>query len=106
LGKNASQEDQQKCFFMNTHGLMKCKLILANVEGYDTGTIWEMGAAYAYNRPVIIYSPNPDRKLNVMLAQGAKGYLAGWGAIDNFLSPTPERTFNWGVAENWKGEIF
>ena len=106
LKKDSTPEEHKRCFFMNNHGLKYCRLILANVEGLDTGTIWEIGAAYAYNRPVVIYSPNPDRKLNVMLAQGARGFLAGWDAIEKFLLPQEDRTFNWDAAVRWEGEVF
>ena len=105
LTKQSTREEHQRFFFLNNHGLKKCKLILANVEGYDTGTIWEMGAAYAYNRPVVIYSPNPDRKLNVMLAQGAIGFLAGWEQVSAFLTPVHGR-FSWEVAKPWDKEVF
>lgn len=106
LTKTSTKEDQERCFFLNNHGLRYCRLILANVEGLDTGTLWEMGAAYAYGRPVIIYSPNPERKLNVMLAQGAQGFLAGWDKVEQFLLPQDDRSFNWEVAEPWAREVF
>lgn len=111
LPKNSTKEEQARAFFLNVHGLRKCRLILANVEGYDTGTLWEMGAAYAYDTPVVIYSPNPDRKLNVMLAQGSKGFLAGWEAIEKFLIPQAANEkrnyhFDWEVATPWKSEVF
>lgn len=98
--------DQRRAFQLNVVGLKLCKLILANVEGLDTGTIWEMGAAYAFHRPVAIYSSNPDRKLNVMLAQGASGFLAGWSKVEAFLQPDQERDFCWGEVEPWTREIF
>lgn len=106
LKKDSTKEEQARCFFMNVHGLKKCKLVLANVEGYDTGTLWEMGAAYMAGTPLVIYSPNPDRKLNVMLAQGSQGFLAGWDAIENFLLPQEARTFNWDAVKRWDGEVF
>jgi nucleoside 2-deoxyribosyltransferase len=106
LKKDSPIEEQRRCFFMNNRGLKKCKLIFANVEGLDTGTLWEMGAAYAYNRPVVIYSPNPARKLNVMLAQGAVGYVAGWDAIEHFLRPTLQHTFDWSIPKVWDKEVF
>jgi nucleoside 2-deoxyribosyltransferase len=108
LTKDSTKEDHKRCFFLNNHGLKCCRLILANVEGLDTGTIWEMGAAYAYGKQVVVYSPNPDRKLNVMLAQGAQGFLAGWDEIESFLTPptTTERDFNWEAVKSWVGEVF
>lgn len=111
LTKESTKSDIERCFFLNNHGLRKCRLILANVEGFDTGTLWEMGAAFAYGTPVVIYSPNPDRKLNVMLAQGSQGFLAGWEAIEEFFKPqTADHMrnfhFNWEVAKPWNSEVF
>ncbi len=106
LTKESTKDDHRRCFFMNNHGLQRCKLVLANVEGYDTGTLWEMGAAYAYDTPVVIYSPNPDRKLNLMLAQGCRGFLAGWDAIERFLLPQEDRTLNWDALGEFTGEVF
>ena len=105
--KESSMEMRRQAFFMNVHSIRTCRLVLANVEGLDTGTIWEMGAAYAYNRKVVVYSPDPQRKLNLMLAQGADGFLAGWEAIGNFLRPVSENNFNWAVMEaKWTKEVF
>ena len=107
ITKDSSKEDWKRTFFMNVYAIRNCRLVLANVEGLDTGTTWEMGAAYAYGRKVAIYSPNPQRKLNLMLAQGADGFLAGWEAIERFLIPEAERSFTWEAMEvSWNKEVF
>ena len=106
LTPQSTHEDRARCFFMNNRVIMHCRLVLANVEGYDTGTLWEMGAAFAYNTRVVAYSVNPERKLNVMLAQGCVGFLAGWEAIKNFLTPPSHDELNWKVATPWTKEVF
>lgn len=106
LNPKSPKSEQERAFFLNVHGIKYCRLVLANVEGLDTGTVWEMGAAYMANKPVIIYSPRPDRKLNVMLAQGAQGFLAGWEAIEAFLTPRASQEFNWEVPQKWQAEVF
>ena len=106
LNPKSSIVDQKRAFFMNIHGIKTCKLILANVEGLDTGTVWEMGAAFMANRPLVIYSRNPDRKLNVMLAQGSTGFIAGDEAIEKFLSPKMKPHFDWSVPQPWLKEVF
>lgn len=105
LNKDSTPEDHRRCFTINNMGLRKCKLIIANVEGYDTGTLWEMGAAYAYGTPLVIYSPNPQRRLNVMLSQSCEGFLAGWEKVEQFLTPK-NTTFTWDALEKWNKEVF
>jgi len=41
----------------------------------DIGTIWEMGVAYELSKPVIAFSPNKLRKLNVMLLHSCRGFV-------------------------------
>ena len=103
----SSLEERRRTFFMNVHAIRNARLVLANVEGFDTGTIWEMGGSYFCNRKTVIYSPNPQRKLNLMLVQGADGFLAGWDAIEAFLTPKDEKNFCWGAADSsWEKEVF
>lgn len=43
----------------------------------DTGTVWEMGAAFALQRPVIMYTQRPrTAKLNIMLTESCRGMVA------------------------------
>jgi hypothetical protein len=39
-------------------GLESCRFLLACLDGYDPGTIFEIGYAHARKIPVLIYSPN------------------------------------------------
>ena len=103
----STKDEMRRTFFMNVHAIRNARLVLANVEGLDTGTIWEMGGSYFCNRKTVIYSVNPQRKLNLMLAQGADGFLAGWDAIEKFLAPKEEKTFDWSAADKtWEKEVF
>ena len=113
---NATNEQRVKSFSMNVEGVKNCRIVLANIEGLDTGTIWEMGAAYAFGTPVIAYSLNSSRKLNLMLAQSCEGFLAGMEVVQIFLRGQPsklsldwinecDRPFNWEVVQKWNQPI-
>ena len=114
LKPDASEEQRSRVFQSNVAHVRGCRLVLANIEGRDTGTLWEMGAAYGFGTPVVAYSPDPSRKLNVMLAYGVRGYLAGWDAVRSFLNgrgmekigPEQVPNLNWGAAQAWQGKIF
>lgn len=107
---------RRHAFTMNVLAIKEVRLVLANIEGLDSGTIWEMGAAYAYGTPVVAYSPDPTRELNLMLAMGVSGYLAGLHLVDSFLEarsveaipgiPESYPDFNWEVVKPWHAEVF
>lgn len=81
--------------------------VLAVIDDYDPGVIWEMGYAYAKDRPMLAYSDVPGRGLNVMLAGSCRlGFVNGrddlrkiFDTIENRpeLRPFPHNT--------WSGEI-
>jgi len=66
----------------------------------DSGTVWEMGCAYALRVPVILFTHNPSKNMNLMLTQSAKGCIYGFDALHLFA----ESRFNPSFLEGWKGE--
>lgn len=54
----------------------------------DTGTVFEMGWAYASRRPLYGFTtfPRGEGKLNIMLTQSAKGIIHGVDNLRNWLS--------------------
>jgi hypothetical protein len=71
----------------------------------DTGTVWEMGFAYAVNmfsRRMDIYGfttrPRTD-KLNLMLTKSCKGVISGLEELTKFLKGEES------VAKPWEGHI-
>lgn len=66
----------------------------------DSGTVWEMGCAYALRVPVYIFTANPANKLNLMLSQSAVGVIYGFGHLAHFL----ETGMDEAVLHSWKGE--
>lgn len=113
LAPDATKEQRQIVFKINVRYVRSARLVLANIEGNDTGTLYEIGAAYGFT-PTVLWSPNPERKLNVMLAEGVQGYAPGFEALKRFLtgndrkeiSGNSVRTFNSKELQQWNGDIF
>ena len=82
-------------FNMNKEAIRQCDIVLANIDDFDAGTMWEMGYAYSFNKKIIAYSMVPGRGLNLMLAQSCQGFLNGEENLANFLSN--KGMVNWDV---------
>jgi len=63
----------------------------------DTGTVWEMGYAYATGRPIAAFTTNPHR-LNVMLLRCASSLLLGLPDVHAWLADV-------NYTREWKGKI-
>lgn len=75
-------------FKKNITGIEKADIVIAVIDDRDTGTTWEMGYAYASNKPVISISNN-DYGINIMLAESARAHLKSLDEIPRaLLDPT------------------
>lgn len=72
-------------FDMNTTAITNADLVLARIDDFDPGTMWEIGYAYHAGVPVYAYTTVAGRGLNLMLAQSCKGFLRGYEEIDEFM---------------------
>ena len=54
------------------------------IDGRDQGTIFECGVAYAKNKDIIGFS-NQGFRMNVMLAESAKGFCNGLEGLEGYL---------------------
>lgn len=75
-------------------------MVRAAVKIPDTGTVWEMGAAYALGIPVFMLYVDPSKKLNLMLSQSCAGVIHG---LDE-LELVAHCNFRAGACEGWKGD--
>lgn len=66
----------------------------------DSGTVWEMGCAYALRVPVYLFTANPSARLNLMLSQSARGVIYGLEKLAPFLASGMDES----LLEEWKGE--
>lgn len=70
----------------------------------DTGTVWEMGFAFAVKKPVILFTlADSIRSLNLMLTQSCVGVLPGYKALRQFTSKGIDR-LDASALVQWKGE--
>lgn len=61
-------------FMSNTQAIECCKLMLANIDNRDPGTMFEIGYAVAQDIPVITYSTH-NYGVNIMIGQSARLHL-------------------------------
>lgn len=74
---NDSPEMRQKVFDIDIGSIDNCKLVVAVIDDFDPGTIFEMGYACKGKVPIIAYSDVSGRGLNVMLQQACIGFANG-----------------------------
>ncbi|XKL33116.1 nucleoside 2-deoxyribosyltransferase [Lactiplantibacillus plantarum] len=92
LTPDATEADRNAVFTDNVHHLKRAKLVVAVVDGFDTGTIWETGTAYGLDIPVAYYSETlADGTFNVMLAKSGKAVIENMTDLKAFLQdPTAD----------------
>ncbi len=63
-------QNWEEVFKANVSNIDNAQIVIASTIGYDAGTIWECGYAYAKNKELIYYAPGID-KFNLMLAKSS-----------------------------------
>ena len=114
----ATVEQRVKSFQGNCNGIRSADIVLARIDDFDPGTIWELGYGYGLRRAfesnpnlgelaspkLYAYTTVPSRGLNLMLAQSVDGFLQGLPSVWKFLQ---EMTLHGSdkEAQKWRGEI-
>ena len=84
------------------------------VEIPDSGTVWEMGYAFALGKPILGYvSGEKPKALNLMLSHTMRGVVSGTDRLAYFLEsynpvvarPVDELLFDWKAVESHKGDV-
>lgn len=94
LTPDATDADRDAVFADNTEHLKAAQLVLAVVDDYDTGTIWETGMAFGREIPVAYYAETlkDGETFNVMLAKSAVAVLQDRDQAKTFLQdPTTDQ---------------
>ena len=91
----------EKTFKLDVEMVKNSTLMVANIEGFEPGTIFEVGLAYAWKVPIIAYSSVPGRGLNLMLAMSCIGFANSQQELKTLLTRflKGERNLN-----KWEGE--
>lgn len=66
----------KKIFDRNVYQMMEADLMIAVVDGRDTGTTWEMGYAFAREITIVTYT-DKDYGLNVMIQESVEAHARG-----------------------------
>ncbi len=61
----------KQIFKSNVRNIKDTDVIIAVIDNYDTGTVWEMGFSYGVDVPIFTISNN-DYGLNVMVGQSVE----------------------------------
>lgn len=102
LRPNASIQERDQIFESNIKAIVVSKWVLAVIDDFDPGTIWEMGYARGIGVGVLAYSDVPGRGLNVMLAGASSlGFINGRVSLMEFF----ERGVTDFPKNIWAGEI-
>jgi nucleoside deoxyribosyltransferase len=96
---------QRATFDTNLQCISQAGVVLARIDDFDPGTIWEVGYAYALGQPVVAFTTVPDRGLNVMLAQSCVGIIQGMEKVHRFLRAEAMPGFDWSAVTVWQGEV-
>lgn len=87
LGMSAEERREMgpKIFRTNCAKIDWADLMIAVIDNFDTGVVWEMGYGYALGIEIATFT-NHDYGLNIMLKGCSKVHLKRVGAVEEFLS--------------------
>lgn len=96
LTPDATEADRNAVFADNVLHLKRAKLVVAVVDGFDTGTIWETGTAYGLDIPVAYYGETlGEGTFNVMLAKSGKATIENIIDLRVFLQDPTSDAFQY-----------
>lgn len=103
---NATPEERKAAFKADTESIRSCDFMIASTVGKDMGTLMEMGMAYAWNIPTIVYFPAPKgTPCNLMIAESAYAVAQSDKELDGIIKKLKENKFDFSNRLNWNGTI-
>lgn len=103
---DASKEERKAAFDADTQIIKKCDFVIASTVGKDMGTLMEMGMAYAWETPFIVYFPNPDNlPVNLMIAESAYAVAGSVEELDAIVKKLKENNFDFSKRLEYNGNI-
>jgi len=106
LDATAQEPERGKAFRMDLGELHYCKYMIAVIDDFDPGTIWEMGQFFP--KPVIAYTSVPQRGLNLMLAESVVAFANSIKNLETLVSNIELLSYSSQYAPNpvWTGEVY
>jgi len=108
LKPDASDKEREEIFTSNIDAIEQSYFMLAVIDDFDPGTIWEMGYAFGQGVPILAYSDVPGRGLNVMLAGSSElGFGNGRRNIEGIFGQLAQNKTIYEMAprNTWRGDI-
>ena len=103
---NATSEERKAAFKADTESIRSCDFMIASTVGKDMGTLMEMGMAYAWNIPTIVYFPAPKgTPCNLMIAESAYAVAQSDKELDMIIKKLKENKFDFSNRLDWNGTI-
>lgn len=103
---NATPEERKAAFKADTESIRSCDFMIASTVGKDMGTLMEMGMAYAWNIPTIVYFPAPKgTPCNLMIAESAYAVAQSVKELDGIIKKLKENKFDFSNRLDWNGTI-
>lgn len=86
--EGASREERAKMapviFSSNCSAIDSCDLVFAVIDGRDVGVTWEIGYAFAREKPIVTFT-NQDFGLNVMIRECVTCHVMGLDQVRAFF---------------------
>lgn len=103
---NASHEERQAAFKADTESIKKCDFVVASTVGKDMGTLMEMGMAYAWETPFIVYFPAPaGTPCNLMIAESAYAVAQTPEQLKDIIEELKANDFDFSKRKIYNAEI-
>jgi nucleoside 2-deoxyribosyltransferase len=107
LRPDSDTQEINSVFESNKNAIKVADFILAVVDDFDPGVIWEMGYGHARGKSILGYSDIPGRGLNVMLAGCCNlGFVNGRNDLRRIFEEHRQLRDGKAFPRNtWSGEI-
>lgn len=92
---DAPEVQRRNAYQMNVDHIESAKFIIARIDDFDPGTIWEMGYAAKAKVRTYAFTTVDGRGLNLMLAMSGVKLIQGWEKLDAFLAGDDEAAIVW-----------
>lgn len=78
-----SPEWREMTFRNDVHAIHETDFMFAIYDEMDSGTMWEIGYAYAIGKPIILFNESEDT-VNLMQTESIQAYLTNWYEVVNY----------------------
>lgn len=103
---DATPEERKHAFEADTEIIRDCDFVIASTVGKDMGTLMEMGMAYAWHTPFIVYFPNDQNlPVNLMIAESAYAVASSKQELEDIVKRCIVNNFDFSKKIYYEGNI-